>query len=55
MARMSANRRSTTALNEFEENDFDGEWLQIGKFLRTMVPVAASMKDEVSRVRKKVS
>ena len=25
--RLSANKRSTQALNEFDENNYDGEWL----------------------------
>ena len=32
-ALMSMNKRNTPALNEFEKNDYDGEWLQVNKFL----------------------
>ena len=41
LACMSANRRSTPALNEFDENDYEGEWLWIGKFLSMLAPDAA--------------
>ena len=35
-ARMRVRRRSTPPLNEFEEDDYDGEWLLIERFLKTM-------------------
>ena len=34
---MKVNRRSTPPLNEFDENDYDGERLLIGGFLNTMM------------------
>ena len=33
---MSANIRSTPALNEFDENNYKGEWLQIGRLVNMM-------------------
>ena len=43
----------TLALNDFDESKYDGEWLQIGGFLRTMTPDASWTKDEANRIRKK--
>ena len=40
-------------LNEFDERKYDGEWLQIGGFLKTMTPDAAWKKEEDNRIRKK--
>ena len=47
---MSANRRSTLALNELDENDYDGEWFRIEKFLRMMTSDVAWAKDEASQI-----
>ena len=44
---------STPALNDFDESKYDGEWLQIGGFLRTMMPDTSWTKDEANRIRKK--
>ena len=44
---------SAPTLNEFPEGEYDGEWLQIGRFLKTMTPDAAWIKDEANWVRKK--
>ena len=40
-AYVTMRERSTPALNEFDEGKYDGEWLQIGGFLRTMTLDAA--------------
>mgnify|MGYP000273496517 CR=1 FL=1 len=52
-ARISANKWSTPALNEFSKDDYDGEWLLIGRFLSTMTMDTLWMKEEASRLRKK--
>mgnify|MGYP007105632863 CR=1 FL=1 len=44
---------STPALNEFDESEYDGEWLRIGRFLRTMTPDAAWMREGACQVRRK--
>ena len=44
---------STPTVNEFDGSKCDGEWLQIGGFLKTMTPNAAWKKEEANRVRKK--
>ena len=44
---------STPTLNEFNESKYDGEWLQIDKFLRTLAPDVAWTKEEANRIRKK--
>ena len=43
----------TPALNEFNEDEYDGEWLQIGRFLKTMAPDVTWTREEASRMRKK--
>ena len=50
---VTTRRGSTPALNEFDESKYDGEWLQIGGFLRTMTLDAAWTKEETNRIRKK--
>jgi hypothetical protein len=35
-AHLTSERMSTPTLNEFDESDYDGEWLLIGRFLKTM-------------------
>ena len=50
---VTTDRESTPALNDFDESKYDGEWLQIGGFLRTMMPDASWSKDEANRIRKK--
>jgi hypothetical protein len=52
-AHLATERGGTPALNEFNESEYDGEWLQIGRFLKTMTPVAKWTREEASRVRKK--
>ena len=44
---------STLALNEFDKGRYDGEWLQIGGFLKTMTLGAAWTREEANRIRKK--
>jgi hypothetical protein len=51
--RVTTGRASTLTLNEFDESEYDGEWLLIGRFLRTMTPAAEWTKEEANRVRKK--
>ena len=51
--RVSANERSTPALNEFHVDDYDGKWLQIGQFLSTMALNVTWTKEEAGRIRKK--
>ena len=50
---MKVNKRSTSPLNEFDEDEYDGEWLLIGRFLSTMTTNVSWTKDEASRLRKK--
>ena len=45
-ARLRANRYNTPALNELMENDYEGEWLLIGRFLSTMALDLGWTKDE---------
>ena len=52
-AYVTTDRESTLTLNNFDESKYDGEWLQIGGFLRTMTPDASWTKDEANRIRKK--
>ena len=44
---------SAPALNKFSKSEYDGEWLQIGRFLRTMTQDAAWTREEANRIRKK--
>ena len=44
---------STPALNEFDASKYEGEWLQIGGFLKTMTPDAEWTREEANRIRKK--
>ena len=52
-ANVTTRKGNTPALNEFDESRYDGEWLQIGRFLRMMTPDGAWTREEASRVRKK--
>ena len=52
-AQLSANGRSTLALHAFNEDDYEGEWLLIGRFLSTMVMDATWTKEEANPIRKK--
>ena len=54
---MMANKRSTPDLNEFNEDEYENEWLLIGRFLSTMVLMATVVtwtKEEASQIRKKM-
>ena len=50
---VTTRKGSTPALNEFVESKYEGERVQIGRFLKTMTPDAAWTKEETNRVRKK--
>ena len=52
-ARLRANTHNTPTLNEFNEDDYKGEWLLIGRFLSTMVLNVTWTKHEAWRIRKK--
>ena len=52
-ARMKVKRRTTSPLNEFDENDYDREWLLIWRFQKTMMLDASLTREEASRLRKK--
>ena len=40
-------------MNEFDEDDYNGEWLLIGRFLRTMTVDASWTREEASQLRKR--
>ena len=50
---VTTRKGSTPALNEFDESKYDGQWLQIGVFLKKMAPDAAWTKEETHQIRKK--
>ena len=52
-ARAGVKRRSTPPLNEFDEDDYDGEWLLSGRFLKTMMMDASMTREEASQLRRK--
>jgi hypothetical protein len=52
-AHLTTERASTPTLNEFEESDYDGEWLLIGSFLKTMTSATEWTREEANRIRKK--
>ena len=45
--------RSSPALNKFNEREYDGEWLQIGRFLKTMTTDTAWTREEANQIWKK--
>ena len=51
--RLSAEDKGMTTLHTFNENEYEGEWLLIGRFLRTMMPDASWTKEEAPQIRKK--
>ena len=53
LAQLSENRQSTLTIHEFNEDDYDGDWLPIGNFLGLMTTNASETKEEASRIRKK--
>ena len=50
-AYITTRKGSTPTLNEIDERKYDGEWLQISGFLKTMT--SAWTKEESNRIRKK--
>jgi hypothetical protein len=52
-ARVTTGRASTPTLNDFDAREYDGEWLLIRRFLRTMTSMAEWTKEEANRIRKK--
>ena len=52
-AYVTTGRESTPTLNDFDESKYNGEWLQIGGFLKTMTSGATWTKEETNRIRKK--
>mgnify|MGYP006872784858 CR=1 FL=1 len=36
--RVTERKGSTPTLNEFNEDEYEGEWLRIGRFLRMLTP-----------------
>ena len=50
---MNLKRQSTPPVNEFDEDGYDGEWLLIGRFLKTMMTEASMTKEEARLLRKK--
>jgi hypothetical protein len=52
-AHLATEREGTRALNEFDESEYDGEWLQIGRFLKTMTPAMEWTREEACQIRKK--
>ena len=52
-ARVATRTGSTLALSEFNENGYDGEWLQIGRFLKTMTTDTAWTREEANQIWKK--
>jgi hypothetical protein len=45
-AHLAMERGGTLALNEFDESEYDGEWLWIGRFLKTMTPEAEWTRED---------
>ena len=54
-AQISAEDKDMTTLHSFNENEYEGEWLLIGRFLRTLMPDASWTKEEALRIRKKLT
>jgi hypothetical protein len=50
---LATERASTPTLNGFDENEYEGEWLLIGRFLKTMTPATEWTKEEANRIRRK--
>ena len=40
-------------MNEFDEDDYDGEWLLIGILLKTMTTGASMTKEEAGQLQKR--
>ena len=52
-AQLSAKDRGTPTLHAFNENEYEGEWLLIGRFLSSMMADASWTKEEALQIRKK--
>jgi hypothetical protein len=52
-AYLAAEPGSTSTLSEFDESRYDGEWLRIGRFLKTMTPAAEWTREEACQIQKK--
>ena len=46
MTQVSAEDKDTQTLHAFNENEYEGEWLMIGRFLRTLTTDASLTKEE---------
>ena len=49
-AYVTTGTESTPTLNDFDETKYNGEWLQISGFLKTMTPGATWTKEETNRI-----
>ena len=52
-ARLRTERQSTPPVNDFNEDGYSGEWLLVGRFLKTMTTDAEMSAEEAGRLRKK--
>ena len=52
-APLSAEDKDMQTLHAFNENEYEGEWLLIGRFLRTLTGDTSLTKEEALRIRKK--
>ena len=52
-ARLSADDKDMQTLHAFNENEYEGEWLLIGRFLRTLTADTSLTKEEALRIRQK--
>ena len=52
-ARLSVEDKHTQILHAFNKNEYEGEWLLIGRLLRTLMSDISLMKEEALRIRKK--
>jgi hypothetical protein len=52
-AHFTTKRASTPMLNEFDESEYNGEWLLIGRFLKMMTTAMEWTREEANRIRKK--
>ena len=50
MAQLSAEDKGTPTLHAFNENEYEGEWLLIVGFLRTMTMNASWTKEKALRI-----
>ena len=50
---VTTRERSTPALNDFNKGMYDGDWLQIVEFVRTMISDTVWKREEANRIRKK--